>query len=65
MVTLSDGGWTFATAWFRRKPAATRAKQSKKVHEFSRRVYRETNGATPELRALVARYVSEKKGRID
>jgi hypothetical protein len=56
MAALSD--WFSPSSWRRGNP---RPKPVKSPLEFARDVYRETNGATPELRKLMLEYREKKR----
>ena len=64
MAALTHGGW-FAGFLSRAKPKAGVMPQSRKVQDFSRRVYKETNGPTPELKQLLTSYLRDKQRSRD
>ena len=62
MATMTGGGW-FANLLSRSRPKIKTVPHSRKVREFSKRVYEETGGATPELKQLMTTYLTNKKSR--
>lgn len=62
MAALSDRSWLSGRwAGILKRRTVCKTERLRKVDEFSRRVYQETGGATPELKNLLTEYLEKKK----
>jgi hypothetical protein len=62
MAVLGEGGW-FTRLLGNRVSKPSRPVQSKKIYQFTRKAYKQTGGATPDLKRVYQTYLDSQKGR--